>query len=56
MTQAYSGHMAATHSRLRGIRIQLKGLHSTSEMRAMLHEAIDQIEALDVTHVSGTIP
>lgn len=38
----------------RGMRIQLKGMHTTAEMRAMLNEAIDQIEALAVTHVSGT--
>lgn len=37
-----------------GLRIQLKGLHSTADMRAMLNEAIDQIEAMAITHVSGT--
>lgn len=37
-----------------GLRIQLKGLHTTTDMRAMLNEAIDRIEALAVTHVSGT--
>lgn len=37
----------------RGERIQLKGLHTTADMRAMLNEAIDQIEAVGITHVSG---
>lgn len=46
--------MATKTSRPRGMRIQLKGLHTTADMRAMLNEAIDQMEALAVTHVSGT--
>lgn len=46
--------MALKKSFPRGLRIQLKGHHTTADMRAMLNEAIDQIEALAVTHVSGT--
>ncbi len=38
----------------KGIRITLKGLRSTKDMRAMLHEAIDQIEALGITHLRGS--
>lgn len=37
-----------------GIRIQLKGLRTTAEMRAMLYEAIDRLEDLGVTHLRGT--
>lgn len=38
----------------KGLRIQLKGLHSTTELRAMLNEAVDNIEALNVQWVRGT--
>ena len=37
-----------------GIRIQLKGLRTTAELRAMLYEAIDQVEALGITHLRGS--
>lgn len=36
-----------------GLRIQLKGLRSTQELRAMLHEAVDRLEALAITHARG---
>ena len=35
------------------MRIQLKGLHTTADIRAMLNEAIDQIEAVGITHLFG---
>lgn len=38
----------------KGLRIQLKGLHSTAELRAMLNEAVNEIEALNVQWVRGT--
>jgi hypothetical protein len=37
----------------KGMRIQLQGLRSTTELRAMLHEAIDNLEALGITHCRG---
>lgn len=37
----------------KGMRIQLQGLRSTAELRAMLHEAIDHLESLGVTHGRG---
>ena len=36
------------------MRIQLKGLRTTQELRAMLHEAVDQIEALGIKTVRGS--
>ena len=38
----------------KGMRIQLKGLRTTRELRAMLHEAVDQIEALGIKLVRGS--
>jgi hypothetical protein len=38
----------------KGMRIQLKGLRTTRELRAMLHEAVDQIEALGLKRVRGS--
>ncbi len=38
----------------KGLRIQIKGLRTTKELRAMLHEAVDRLEAFAVTHVRGT--
>lgn len=35
------------------MRVKLHGLRTTQELRAMLHESIDQIEALGITHLSG---
>lgn len=46
--------MAEKKSKPEGMRIQLKGLRTTQEMRAMLHEAIDRLEAFGITHVRGT--
>jgi hypothetical protein len=37
----------------KGMRIQLQGLRSTTEIRAMLHDAIDNLEALGITHGRG---
>jgi len=37
-----------------GLRISLKGLRSTRELRAMLHEAVDRLEALGITHLRGS--
>jgi hypothetical protein len=36
-----------------GLRIKLHGLRSTKDLRAMLHEAVDRLEALGITHVRG---
>ena len=36
-----------------GMRFQLKGHHPTADLRAMLNEMVDQIEAVGVTHVRG---
>jgi hypothetical protein len=36
-----------------GLRIQLKGLRSTHDIRAMLHLAVDELEALAITHARG---
>ncbi len=36
-----------------GMRIQLKGLHTTADLRAMLNEMVDQIEAVGVSHIKG---
>lgn len=38
----------------KGLRIQLKGLRTTRELRAMLHEAVDRLEAIGITHVRGS--
>jgi hypothetical protein len=38
----------------KGLRIQLKGLRTTQELRAMLHEAVDGIEAKGITHLRGS--
>jgi hypothetical protein len=38
----------------KGMKVQLKGLRTTLELRAMLHEAVDQIEALGIKTVRGT--
>jgi hypothetical protein len=32
------------------LRIHLKGHHTTAELRAMLNEAVDKIEAMAITH------
>ena len=37
-----------------GIRIQLKGHHTTADWRAMLNEMVDQVEAVGVTHIKNT--
>jgi len=37
-----------------GLRISLKGQRSTRELRAMLHEAVDRLEALGITHLRGS--
>jgi hypothetical protein len=37
----------------RGVRVQLQGLRTTRELRAMLHETVDQLEALGITHARG---
>jgi hypothetical protein len=39
---------------LKGLRIQLKGLRTTRELRAMLHEAVDRLEAQGITVVRGS--
>ena len=36
-----------------GLRIQLKGLRSMQDVRAMLHQAVDELEALPITHARG---
>ena len=46
--------MTEKKSKPDGMRIQLKGLRSTQEMRAMLHDAINRLEDLGITHVRGT--
>lgn len=38
----------------KGLRIQLKGLRTTQELRAMLHEAVDSLEANGITHLRGS--
>ncbi len=38
--------MAEKKSKPEGMRIQLKGLRTTQEMRAMLHDAINRLEEL----------
>lgn len=45
--------MAEKKKKPDGIRIQLKGLRSTPELRAMLHEAVDRLEALNIKAVRG---
>lgn len=37
----------------KGLRVSLKGLRSTQELRAMLHEAVDNLEANGITHCRG---
>lgn len=46
--------MTEKKSKPEGMRIQLKGLRTTQEMRAMLHDAINRLEDLGITHVRGT--
>lgn len=36
-----------------GIRIKLKGLRTTQEIRSMVHDALCQLEELGVTHLRG---
>lgn len=36
-----------------GLRIRLNGLRTTAELRAMLHEAIDRLDDMAVTHIRG---
>lgn len=50
----YDLNMAEKSTKPTGIRIQLKGLRTTQELRAMLHEAIDRLEALGITHLRGS--
>lgn len=38
----------------KGMRIRLAGLRTTQELRAMLHEAVDQLEALGIKNVRGS--
>ena len=38
----------------KGMRIRLQGLHSTQDLRAMLHEAVDRLEALGIKNVRGS--
>ena len=45
--------MAEKKSKPDGMRIQLKGLRTTQEMRAMLHDALNRLEDLGITHVRG---
>ena len=45
--------MAEKKKKPDGIRIQLKGLRSMQDLRAMLHEAVDKLEALPITHARG---
>ncbi len=45
--------MADQKTKPSGIRIQLKGLRTTAEIRAMLHDAINQLDDLAVTHLRG---
>lgn len=45
--------MAEKKKKPDGIRIQLKGLHTTQELRAMLHEAVDRLEALNIKAARG---
>ena len=47
-----TGSMAAKKTPA-GMRIQLKGLRSTQDLRAMLHEAVDRLEELAITHARG---
>ncbi len=37
----------------KGMKIQLKGLRNTKDLRAMLHEAVDRIEAMGITRLRG---
>lgn len=46
--------MTEKNSKPDGIRIQLKGLRTTKDMRAMLHEAINRLEDLGITHLRGS--
>jgi len=39
---------------IKGLRVQLKGLRTTRELRAMLHEAVDRLEAQGITVVRGS--
>lgn len=39
---------------IKGVRVQLKGLRTTRELRAMLHEAVDRLEAQGITVVRGS--
>jgi hypothetical protein len=39
---------------IKGLRIQLKGLRTTRELRAMLHEAVDRLEAQGITVIRGS--
>jgi hypothetical protein len=43
----------ATDAPSKGMRIKLAGLHNTRDIRAMLHEAVDRIEALGIKTVRG---
>lgn len=45
--------MAEKKPKSDGLRIQLKGLRTTQELRAMLNLAVDEIEALAITHARG---
>lgn len=45
--------MAEKKQKPDGIRIQLKGLRSMQDLRAMLHEAVDKLEDLPITHARG---
>ncbi len=46
--------MTEKKSKPESMRIQLKGLRTTQEMRAMLHDAINRLEDLGITHLRGT--
>ena len=48
-----TGSMTAKKPKPDGLRIQLKGLRSTQDLRAMLHEAVDRLEELAITHARG---
>ena len=39
---------------IKGLRIQLRGLRTTRELRAMLHEAVDRLEVQGITVVRGS--
>ena len=49
----YEGCMPQKKATRTGLRIQLQGLRTIQELRAMVHEAFDNLEALGITHGRG---